>query len=117
MRDQAWHLAHHWIAAWNAHDLDAIMSHYDDTVELISPSGCAVAPVRRRQGVWQGELEIVLPAGAGRIPGTPLSARGRAVGVNSVVLYYKNHKGSRTAEFMQLSPSAKVVRVVAQYSD
>ncbi len=26
-----------WIAAWNAHDLDAILSHYDDAIELTSP--------------------------------------------------------------------------------
>jgi predicted ester cyclase len=37
-------------------------------------------------------------------------------GVNSVVLYYTNQKGSRTAEFMELSASGKVARVVANYS-
>src|SRR6516162_10064164 len=26
-----------WVAAWNSHDLDAIMSHYDVDVVLISP--------------------------------------------------------------------------------
>ena len=36
-KDEAWSLAHHWIAAWNAHDLDAIMTHYDDAIELTSP--------------------------------------------------------------------------------
>jgi len=25
-RDEAWKLAEHWIAAWNAHDLDLIMT-------------------------------------------------------------------------------------------
>src|SRR5262252_3305149 len=30
-------LISHWIAAWNSHDLDAIMSHYDVNVVLISP--------------------------------------------------------------------------------
>jgi predicted ester cyclase len=36
-------------------------------------------------------------------------------GVNSVVLYYKNQKGTRTAEFMELSAIGKVARVVAHY--
>ncbi|MGA8428811.1 MAG: hypothetical protein WB729_03245 [Candidatus Sulfotelmatobacter sp.] len=36
-------------------------------------------------------------------------------GVNSVVLYYTNQKGSRTAEFMELSAAGKVARVVANY--
>src|SRR5215470_18334711 len=29
--------ARQWVAAWNSHDLDAIMSHYDAAVVLISP--------------------------------------------------------------------------------
>ena len=29
-RDEAWSLANHWVAAWNAHDLDLIMTHYED---------------------------------------------------------------------------------------
>ena len=36
-RDEAWNLANHWIAAWNAHDLDLIMTHYEDAIELTSP--------------------------------------------------------------------------------
>ena len=36
-RDEAWHLANAWVAAWNARDLDRIMTHYDDAVELTSP--------------------------------------------------------------------------------
>jgi predicted ester cyclase len=37
-------------------------------------------------------------------------------GINSIVLYYTNQKGTRTAEFMELSTSGKVLRVVANYS-
>jgi len=36
-------------------------------------------------------------------------------GVNSIVLYYTNQKGTRTAEFMELSTIGKVARVVANY--
>ena len=28
-KDEAWKLAEHWIAAWNAHDLESIMTHYE----------------------------------------------------------------------------------------
>jgi predicted ester cyclase len=37
-------------------------------------------------------------------------------GINSVVLYYTNQKGTRTGEFMELSATGKVVRVIAHYS-
>ena len=36
-RDEARKLADLWVAAWNAHDLDLIMTHYEDAVELTSP--------------------------------------------------------------------------------
>jgi hypothetical protein len=36
-KDEAWKLAHDWIAAWNAHDLELILSHYDDAIVLTSP--------------------------------------------------------------------------------
>jgi predicted ester cyclase len=37
-------------------------------------------------------------------------------GLNSLVLYYTNQKGTRTGEFMDLGGSGKVTRVVAHYS-
>ncbi len=37
IKDEAWDLARHWVAGWNAHDLDTIMTHYDEAVELTSP--------------------------------------------------------------------------------
>jgi ketosteroid isomerase-like protein len=36
-RDEIRKLAEDWVAAWNAHDSEAIISHYDERVELISP--------------------------------------------------------------------------------
>ena len=36
-RDKALNLAKLWVAAWNAHDLDLIMTYYEDAVELTSP--------------------------------------------------------------------------------
>jgi hypothetical protein len=36
-RDVAWNLANHWTEAWNGHDLDSIMTHYEDEIDLTSP--------------------------------------------------------------------------------
>jgi predicted ester cyclase len=37
-------------------------------------------------------------------------------GLESVVLYYTNQKGSKTGEYMEIGPTGKVARVVANYS-
>ena len=36
--------------------------------------------------------------------------------LSSIVLYYRNQKGTKTGEFMEFAGNGKVVRVVANYS-
>jgi ketosteroid isomerase-like protein len=36
-QQRAQHFAEQWYAAWNAHDLTAILDHYADDVEMVSP--------------------------------------------------------------------------------
>jgi len=37
-------------------------------------------------------------------------------GLSSIVLCYRNQKGTRTAEFMELNHNGKIIRVVANYT-
>ena len=37
-------------------------------------------------------------------------------GLSSIVVCYKNQKGTRTAEFMEFGENGKIIRVVANYS-
>jgi hypothetical protein len=55
-RDEAWNLANHWIAAWNAHDLDLIMTHYEDAIELTSP--VAVQLLGTADGKVVGKIDL-----------------------------------------------------------
>ena len=36
-KEEATHFAKRWIKSWNARDLEAIMAHYTDDIELTSP--------------------------------------------------------------------------------
>ena len=62
-RDEVGQLAEDWVAAWNAHDLEAIISHYDERVELISP----VAEHKFAQLAWM-MITVAVGAGAGGQP-------------------------------------------------
>jgi len=112
--DEAWKLADHWIASWNAHDLNAIMSHYEETIELTSP---VAARLLGTEGKVAGKanLRAYFQRGLEAYPNLRFELADVLWGLQSVVLYYKNQNGTRTAEFMELSPSGKVVRVVANY--
>ena len=115
-RDEAWNLANHWVASWNAHDLDSIMMHYDDGVELISPVAAQLLKTPDGKVLGKAGLRAYFQRGLEAYPDLRFVLEDVLWGLNSVVFYYINQKGTRTAEFMELSATGKVVRVVANYS-
>ncbi|HEY2120571.1 MAG TPA: nuclear transport factor 2 family protein [Candidatus Acidoferrum sp.] len=114
--DEAWKLANHWVAAWNAHDLELIMSHYDEAIELTSPVAARLSGRSDGKVVGKENLRAYFQRGLEAYPELHFHLEDVLWGLNSVVLYYKNQKGTRTAEFMELSATGKVVRVVANYN-
>jgi ketosteroid isomerase-like protein len=115
-RDEAWKLANHWVAAWNAHDLELILTHYEDDVELTSPVAAQLFGTPDGKVIGKANLRAYFQRGLTAYPELHFHLEDVLWGVNSVVLCYLNQKGTRTAEFMELSASGKVARVVANYS-
>jgi predicted ester cyclase len=114
-KEEAWSLANHWVAAWNAHDLDSIMAHYDDAVELTSPVAADLLGKPDGRVVGKSALRGYFQRALKAYPDLHFHLEDVLWGVSSVVLYYTNQKGTRVAEFMELSASGKVIRVVANY--
>jgi predicted ester cyclase len=112
--DEARNLADRWVAAWNAHDLDLIITHYEDTVELTSPVAAQLLGTSDGKVVGKVSLKAYFRRGLEAYPELHFRLADVLCGVNSVVLYYINQKGTRTAEFMELSATGKVARVVAK---
>jgi ketosteroid isomerase-like protein len=115
-KDEAWRLANHWVAAWNAHDLDLIMTHYEEAIELVSPVAAELLGTPDGKIVGKGSVKAYFQRGLEAYPELRFHLEDVFCGLNSVVLLYTNQKGTRTAEFMELSPVAKVARVVANYN-
>jgi predicted ester cyclase len=109
-------LADHWIAAWNAHDLDLIMTHYDDAIELTSPVAAQLLGTPDGKVIGNSYLRAYFQRGLEAYPNLHFHLEEVLSGINSVVLYYTNQKGTRSAESMKLSPNGKVTHVVAHYS-
>ena len=105
-----------WIRAWNSHDLEAIMSHYAPEVVLTSPTaakllGDSSGTIKCKQAV-RSYFERGLQA----FPNLTFELLDVMWGISSVVLYYRNQKGTKTGEFMELDANQKVSRVVANYN-
>ena len=115
-KEEAWKLANHWVAAWNAHDLDSIMTHYEDAIELTSPVAAQLLGTPDGKVVGKASLRAYFQRGLEAFPDLHFRLEEVLWGINSVVLYYTNQKGTRTAEFMEVSAVGQVVRVVANYN-
>lgn len=114
-RADAERLAAHWIAAWNAHDLDQIMSHYADDVEVASP---VAAQLLGGDGRVSGKaaLRAYFARGLAAFPELRFDLKQVFVGADTVVLHYANQRGTETAEVMELDARGRVKRMRATYS-
>ena len=105
-----------WVAAWNSHELDAIMAHYDADVVLTSPVAAKILddPSGTVEGI--AALRNYFQRGLEVYPNLHFELQDVMFGVASIVVCYKNQKDTRTAEFMEFGKNGKIIRVVANYS-
>jgi hypothetical protein len=114
--DQVRKLADHWVESWNSHDLDRIMAHYSDDVVLVSPVAAKMLGDPSGQVVGKASLRAYFERALGVYPNLRFDLIDVMWGLQSVVFYYTNQRGSKTGEYMEIGPSGKVSRVVANYS-
>ncbi len=115
-KDEALEFANHWAQAWNDHDIEAILVHYEDAVELTSPAAVQLLKAADGKVVGKANLRAYFQRGLEAYPNLRFEVQEVFWGVSSVVISFTNQKGTRTAEFMELSESGKVIRVVANYN-
>jgi hypothetical protein len=104
-----------WYAAWNAHDLDAIMSHYAPTIEHSSPF------IKKYNGTDDLALRG-LPAvrdyfarALERNPTLRFNPLHVTTGLESVALVYTRMTGDLAAEIFFLDRNDKITRSVSHY--
>jgi ketosteroid isomerase-like protein len=105
-----------WVEAWNSHDLDRILSHYADDVEVTSPlMETVLGPGRHTVRGKQALRDYWGPALAS-YPDLTFTLYRAYAGVRSVVLHYRSIQGLVGAEHMELDDKGLVRRVVAHYA-
>lgn len=114
--NKAQDLAAHWVCAWNSHDLAEIMSHYAEDVVLVSPVAARILNDPLGTVIGKDALREYFKKALEAYPNLKFDLLDTMWGLSSVVLYYVNQKGTKTAELMELDSHGKVVRVVANYN-
>ena len=113
---EAQQFAKEWVAAWNSHGLVALMSHYAADVVLTSPVAARLLNDASGTVVGKDALRSYFNRGLDAYPNLKFELLDVLWGISSVVLYYINQKGTKTAEFMEFDADGKVIRVVANYN-
>ena len=106
--------AEHWIASWNSHDLDEILSHYTEDFELSSPIICERMGVP--DGILKGKKAVseYWAIGIAAKPKLHFEFINTFLGVNSIVILYKGRKGL-SSEVFYFNVERKVYKAVAHY--
>lgn len=99
-RAEAQTFAESWLQAWNAHDLDAVLSHFTDDVVFTSPIAAKI--VEGSDGVIRGKaaLREYWQEGLRRIPDLRFELRGIYVGQTTLVINYRNQSGGLVNEVL-----------------
>jgi len=108
--------AREWVEAWNAHDLERILSHYEDDFEMSSP--VIVKMVGEASGTLRGKpaVRAYWAKALAAAPDLRFELVSALSGVDSVTLYYKGHRGF-AAEVFHFGASGKVSRAFAHYAE
>jgi hypothetical protein len=98
--DFAQQFASDWRDAWNAHDVDAILSHFADEIVFTSPMAQRI--VDGSDGVIRGagELRGYWSEGLRRNPDLHFEIENLYLGVDTIVINYRNHSGGLVNEVL-----------------
>lgn len=108
--------AEEWVAAWNSHDIDRIMSHYSNDLTITTPM------IKTIMGIEDGSLSDIAAirnyweTALKKVPDLHFELFDAVAGVNSVAIYYKSIMEKRVIEVMFLDDSGKVNKMFAHYS-
>jgi ketosteroid isomerase-like protein len=105
-----------WVEAWNSHDLNRVLSHYEEDVVLTSPRIRLI--LAKDDGTISGKpaLRDYMGLALKKVPDLRFTLDRVFSGVNAVVLEFHTNDGRHGAEFMEFGPNGRVSRVSATYA-
>ena len=111
---QAEEFAQEWISAWNSHDLDRILSHYEDDFEMSSP--VIVQTMNEPSGCLKGKKQVAeyWAKALDRYPDLFFEQLHVLAGADSITIIYNGVRGL-SAEVFHFSSTGKVSSAYAHY--
>lgn len=107
--------AESWIAAWNAHDLDAVLAHFGDGFEFFSPLIRQFANEPSGRLIGKDAVRSYWQIGLARLPDLHFELLDVFTGVNGLTILYRGHRGL-SVEVFQFNAKGHAVRGQAMYA-
>jgi hypothetical protein len=104
-----------WIASWNAHDLEKVLSHYADDFEMSSPFIVQIAGEPSGLLVGKAAVGAYWSKALQLMPDLHFELISVLSGVHSVTVYYRGGGGRLAAEVFFFDADRKVSKAVAHY--
>ena len=92
-----------WVAAWNAHDVEAIVEHFHDDVVFTSPVAAKLLP--DTNGVVRGKpaLRHYWTVALARVPDLRFTIENVYQGIDTVVIAYRNQDDGLVSEVLRIT--------------
>jgi len=113
--DEATRLAEEWIAAWNSHELDAIMALYGPRIVFQTPTIIDTLGIADGRVEGRDALREHFARGLERLPELCFHLDHVYVGVRSIAMTYRWHDGTPVCELHEYDDDRLIERVQALY--
>jgi hypothetical protein len=113
--EQGRRLGEEWIAAWNAHDIDAIIALYAPGIVFQTPTAIASLGIPDGRIVGVQRLREHFTRGLQRLPDLHFELERIYLGVRSITITYRWADGTPVAELHEYDDDALIERVQALY--
>lgn len=109
--------AKEWIESWNSHDLEDIMKHYADDIQITTPMLKLAAGIESGSIQGKEEVRAYWEKALTKIPDLHFELVEVTSSINSVALYYKSVMNKMAIEVMFFDENGLVNKMIAHYTD
>lgn len=92
-----------WLAAWNAHDIEAVLAHFHEDAVFTSPFAAQLMPESQGRLTGKPAIRAYWSAGIARIPDLHFELDTVFIGVDCIVIAYVNQKQVRVSEILKFA--------------
>ncbi|REC49511.1 nuclear transport factor 2 family protein [Chryseobacterium pennipullorum] len=104
-----------WVDVWNSHDLEDILAHYSDDIEITTPMIALATGGKKTSLQGKGAVREYWKKALDIYPDLHFDLIHSTAGVDSVAVFYKSIMDKHAVEVMFFDEEGKISRMYAHY--